>query len=97
MNQEIQDITHDMGKLAEDARVLIAATVDMAGEEVGEARKRLSEALEFGKGKFDRIRGKAVQGVKAADEAVHKYPYPLFGLAVGIGVVLGFLVTRRWD
>ena len=30
-----------MGTLAEDARALMAATADVAGEEVGEARKRL--------------------------------------------------------
>jgi hypothetical protein len=33
----------------------------MAGEEVREARKRLTETLEFGQGNFGRVREKAVQ------------------------------------
>ena len=39
-----------MGTLAEDARALMAATADVAGEKVGEARKRLAAALESGQG-----------------------------------------------
>jgi ElaB/YqjD/DUF883 family membrane-anchored ribosome-binding protein len=96
MNKEMQAINHDMGRLAEDARVLIAATVDMAGEEIGEARKRLGEALELGKGNFGRVRDKAMQGAKAADEAMHEYPYHLLGIGVGFGALIGYLITFRW-
>ena len=35
--------------LAEDARALMAATADVAGEKVGEARKRLAAALDRAK------------------------------------------------
>ena len=38
-----------VGTLAEDARALMAATADVAGEKVSEARKRLAAALESGK------------------------------------------------
>ena len=38
-----------LGTLAEDARALMAATADVAGEKVGEARKRLAAALERAK------------------------------------------------
>jgi ElaB/YqjD/DUF883 family membrane-anchored ribosome-binding protein len=96
MNKEIQAVSHDMGQLAEDARVLIAATVDMAGEEVLEARKRLADALELGKGTFGRVREKAVQGAKAADEAAHEHPYEVMAIGVGIGALIGYLVAFRW-
>ena len=49
MSKETQAISHDVGQLAEDARALMAATADVAGEKVGEARKRLAAALESGK------------------------------------------------
>ena len=45
MNKQTQAISNDMGALAEDARALMAATADVAGEKVGEARKRLAAAL----------------------------------------------------
>ena len=46
MNKQTQATSNDMGTLAEDARALMAATADVAGEKVGEARKRLAAALE---------------------------------------------------
>ena len=41
MNKDLQEISHDMGTFTEDARTLMAATADMAGEKIGEARPRL--------------------------------------------------------
>jgi len=96
MNKELQAVSHDMGRLAEDARVLIAATVDMAGEEVGEARDRLAKALDSGMGNLGRVRKKAVQGVKAADEAAREHPYHVLAIGVGIGALVGYYITFRW-
>ena len=83
-----------MGTLAEDARALMAATADVAGEKVIEARKRLAAALDSGKKVFGRVREKAVEGSKAADEAVHEHPYEAIGVAFGVGVLIGYLVAR---
>ena len=49
MSKQTQAISNDMGQLAEDARALMAATADVAGEKVSEARKRLAAALERAK------------------------------------------------
>ena len=84
-----------MSQLAEDARALMTATADVAGEKVGEARKRLAAALERGKEIYGRVREKAVEGAKATDEAVHEHPYQAIGIALGVGAVLGYLVSRR--
>jgi ElaB/YqjD/DUF883 family membrane-anchored ribosome-binding protein len=40
MNKETQATSHDIGTLAEDARELLTATADVAGEKVGQARNR---------------------------------------------------------
>jgi ElaB/YqjD/DUF883 family membrane-anchored ribosome-binding protein len=95
MSKETQAISHDMSQLAEDARALMAATADVAGEKVGEARKRLAAALEQGKEMYGRVREKAVKGAKAADEAVHEHPYQAIAIGVGVGALIGFLVARR--
>ena len=84
-----------MSQLAEDARALMTATADVAGEKVGEARKRLAAALERGKEIYGRVREKAVEGAKAADAAVHEHPYQAIGIAVGVGALLGYLAGRR--
>jgi ElaB/YqjD/DUF883 family membrane-anchored ribosome-binding protein len=95
MNKQTQAISHDLAQLAEDARALMAATTDVAGEKVGEARKRLAAALEDGKEIYGRAREKAVEGIKAADEVVHEHPYQAIGIAFGVGALIGYLASRR--
>jgi len=95
MNKQTQAISDDMTQLADDARALMAATADVAGEKVGEARKRLSAALERGKEICGNVRDKAVAGAKAADEAVRENPYQAIAIGVGVGAILGYLVARR--
>jgi len=95
MSKQTQAISNDMGQLADDARALMAATADVAGEKVSEARKRLAAALENGKEIYGRVREKAVQGVQATDEAVREHPYQAISIALGVGAILGYLVSRR--
>ena len=87
--------SNDLSTLADDARALMAATADVAGEKVGEARKRLADALESGKEMAGRVRDRAVEGAKAADEAVHEHPYQAISIALGVGALVGYLVARR--
>jgi ElaB/YqjD/DUF883 family membrane-anchored ribosome-binding protein len=94
MNKQTQAISNDIEQLAEDARGLMAATADVAGEKVGEARKRLAAALENGKEMYGRVRDKAVEGVKATDQAVRENPYQAIAIGVGVGALIGYLVAR---
>jgi ElaB/YqjD/DUF883 family membrane-anchored ribosome-binding protein len=87
--------TNDFGTLAEDARALMSATADVAGDKVAEARKRLAAALESGKELYGRVRERAVEGAKAADQKVHENPYQAIGIAFGAGLLLGCLLSRR--
>lgn len=95
MSKETQAVSNDMSQLAEDAGALMAATADVAGEKVGEARKRLAAALERGKAICSQVREKAVQGAKAADVAVHEHPYQAIAVGVGVGALIGYLLGRR--
>jgi len=95
MSKETKAISNDLGQIAEDARALMAATADVAGEKVGEARKRLAAALERGKEIAGDVRDKAIQGAKAADEAVREHPYQAIAIGVGIGALVGYLLGRR--
>jgi len=95
MTRHIQAHNDEMNTLAEDARALMAATADVAGEEVSEARKRLAGALERAKEIYGRVKERAVEGAKATDEAVHEHPYQAIAIAFGVGAVIGFLLARR--
>jgi len=95
MNEETRTTSNDMDTLADDARALMAATADVAGEKVSEARKRLAAALESGKEIYGRVRDKAVDCAKVTDEAVHEHPYQAIGIALGVGALIGYLAAHR--
>ena len=95
MNSRTQTDTNDLGTLAEDARALMAATADVAGEKVGEARKRLAAALESGKEIYGRVKDKAVESAKVADQTVRANPYQAIAIAAAAGALVGYLVGRK--
>jgi ElaB/YqjD/DUF883 family membrane-anchored ribosome-binding protein len=41
------------------------------------------------------VRQKAAAGLKASHKAVQTHPYHAVGVALGLGVLLGFLISRR--
>jgi ElaB/YqjD/DUF883 family membrane-anchored ribosome-binding protein len=95
INKQTRAISNDMGTLAEDASALLAATADVAGDKVAEARKRLAAALEHGKELLGRVREKAVGGAKATDQLVRENPYQTIAIVLGVGAVIGYIVARR--
>ena len=95
MNEPTKAISNDMTQLADDARALMAATADVAGDKVGEARKRLAAALESGKEMYGCVKEKTAAGVKVADETVRANPYQAVAIGVGIGALIGFIVARQ--
>jgi len=95
MEKHTQAVSNAMGTLAKDARALMTATADVAGEKVSEARKRLAVALESGKEIYGRVRYKAVQGAKATDQVVHKHPYRAISIALAVGALASYFATRR--
>ncbi len=81
--------------LIEDAQELLAATAHVAEEKVIEARKRLAAAIGKGKDAWRAVQNKAVSGAKATDRVIRDHPYHSIGIALGVGILLGFLVRRR--
>lgn len=57
MNKHSETSHHNVRDYAEGTRALMAATADVSGEKVAEARKRVAIALERAKGMVDKARG----------------------------------------
>ena len=81
--------------IADDTRQLLAATADIAEEQVVHARNRLTAALAAAKDTYVAVQKKAVEGAKATDQAIHDKPYHAMGIAFGIGALVGYLIARR--
>jgi ElaB/YqjD/DUF883 family membrane-anchored ribosome-binding protein len=95
MNKQKESTGSDIGTLAEEARSLMAATAEVAGDKISEARKRLAATLERGKEIAGDVRDQAVEGAKVVDQKVRENPYPAIAIGVGVGVLIGYFVARR--
>lgn len=95
LNKPTQAIRNDLDQLAHDTGTLLAATADMAGEQIGEARTRLSTMLGRSRDFCDRMRDRTLEGAQAADCAVHRNLYQAIAVGVGAGVVIGYLLSTR--
>lgn len=84
-----------MEQLAHDASALVAATADVAGDQVEEARKRLATGVSRVREIYAIARGKAVDGSRAADVALHDNLYQVVGAGIAAGALIGFLLATR--
>ena len=57
--------------------------------------RRLSQTLESAKVACRRLEEKAIEGAKATDKVIREHPYQSIGVAFGIGLLIGVLVTRK--
>src|SRR5688572_2555696 len=94
-NLQIDRVVDDLKALGHDADELVRATAGDARETVCEARARLGRAIDAARRNCDRAQKRVKEGVKMADEVVHKHPYETIGAAFGAGLVLGALAVWR--
>jgi ElaB/YqjD/DUF883 family membrane-anchored ribosome-binding protein len=94
-NTQIDRVVDDLKALGHDADELVKATAGDARETVCEARARLGRAVEAARRSCDRAQKRVKEGVRLADEVVHKHPYETVGVAFGVGLVLGALAMWR--
>lgn len=95
MSKHRKEMTNDVDTLAEDARALLVATSEVAGEKVAAARNRLHTALERGKEVYGDVKDRAIEGAKASDKFVRTNPWAAVGIAVGVGALIGLILSRR--
>ena len=95
MNKELQAISEDMERLADDAGALMDATAEVAGGQIGEARRRLAQALGRGRAMYGVVCDKTIEGARAADGVVRQKPYQAIGIGLAAGILLGYLFSRR--
>jgi len=95
MNNETNRIQSGVDNITDDARELIAATEEVVGEKVVQARNRLSAALSSAKETCANLQQKTAESAKAADKAIRGNPYQAIGIAFAVGALAGFLLSRR--
>ncbi len=89
----------DLRVVISDAEELLRMTADEAGEVAADLRGRVQMRMTQAKEELAHLQAAAVAKAKAAghaaDEFVHENPWKSIGIAAGIGLVVGLLVSRR--
>ena len=85
----------DLKRIVRNSEELLHTTKDVVGDKAEEVRERLMAALDATKRTCLQLEDKAVEGAKAADNAIREHPYQSIGVAFGVGLLIGVLVTRK--
>ena len=95
----IKTVRNDMKTLVKDAQDLLREASLASGDKADEMRARGLAMLETAMDKAHELQALALEKGKAAahttDEFVHAHPWKAVGIAAGIGLVLGMLISRR--
>lgn len=107
MNAKLANVENEVSKekLMQDLRVVVAdaeellrATAGQAGEKVSAARERIQENLVAAKQRLaaaqDAVIARTKEAAKVTDEYVHENPWKAVGIAAGVGLVIGMLISR---
>ncbi len=93
-----EKLMQDLQLVVSDAEELLRATAGQAGEKVNAARERIQDSLEAAKARLDVAQEamieKTREAARATDEYVHDNPWRAVGIAAGVGLVVGMLISR---
>ncbi|MBV8046539.1 MAG: DUF883 domain-containing protein [Paludibacterium sp.] len=101
-----QSVAPENEQLLQDVRQVLANTEDLlrtagdeGGEKLRELKNRIGANLSHAKTRLieaeHALSGKAKAAAKATDQYVHDNPWKSIGIAAGIGLLLGMLISRR--
>jgi ElaB/YqjD/DUF883 family membrane-anchored ribosome-binding protein len=90
-----EKVKEDLRVLVHDAEALLKATAGDMSEKAKDVRSRLTETLEKAKATCQRLQEKTVGAAQATDKVIRAHPYESIGIAFGVGLLLGVLVSRK--
>lgn len=99
MRDDVDTIKSDLNNLKNDLRT-IASDSAVAGRRVAaQAKDRLGEVAgqvgDKARSYYGAAKGKGMEATEALEERIEEHPLASVGIAFGVGVLLGALVSRR--
>ncbi|HYD94763.1 MAG TPA: DUF883 family protein [Noviherbaspirillum sp.] len=99
LTSNIKTVRNDMKTLVKDAQDLLREASLATGEKADELRARGLALLDTAMERAQEVQAVALEKGKAAaqstDEFVHEHPWKAVGIAAGVGLVVGMLISRR--
>ena len=89
----------DLRTVVRDTEELLKATAAQTGEKAEEARRKVTAALESARGRLQEAQASALEmgdeALKSTEKYVRENPWQAVGIAAGVGLVIGVLLSRR--
>jgi ElaB/YqjD/DUF883 family membrane-anchored ribosome-binding protein len=89
----------DLKTVISDAEALLKATSAQTGEKIQEVRARAEQSLQQARARLSGLEDEAMRRAKevadATDEYVRENPWQSVGIAAGVGLLVGLLLSRR--
>lgn len=99
LTSNIKTVRNDMKTLVKDAQDLLREAGMASGEKAEELRTKGLALLDVAMEKAHEVQIVALEKGKVAaqttDQFVHEHPWKAVGIAAGIGLVVGMLISRR--
>lgn len=94
-----EKLLHDLQTVVEDAEALLQATAAQTGERIEGIRSRATESLKQARSRLHEVEDEALEQVRevaaSTDEYVQANPWQAVGVAAGVGLLIGLLISRR--
>ncbi len=90
-----EKLLNDLKEVVHDGEELLRSGAQGLSETSADVRERLSAALDSAKDMGRKLQDRTVKGAKATDRAIRENPYQSLGIAFGVGLLLGVLISRR--
>ncbi len=91
-NVSKEKVVDDLKTLVSDAEDLVKAAATNVADK---SKDELKTALEKLKVSCRRIEDRAVSGAEATNEVIRGHPYESIGIAFGLGLLAGVLLTKH--
>ncbi len=93
--QASKRISGDLGAAGHNIGEMSKTTTGQNSETINEARGRLASAVEAAKATCVKLEQATAAAAKATDRCVREHPYETIGVAFGLGLLIGVLLSRR--
>lgn len=96
---ETDKLVEDLKVVVRDAEALLRATSAQTGEKIQEVRARAEQSLKQAQTRLAQLEDQAYQRAREVADATEVYvrenPWQALGIAAGIGVLVGLLLSGR--
>ena len=98
-NSVRDSLAQSLKQIVSEAELLLKTAQRTGNEQFNAARDKFEGQLRHAKADLERLEDaasyQARRAARLTDQAVHDHPYTAMGLAAGVGLLIGMLITRR--